>query len=219
MIKFNLQKAENMKLGSAIFPFIIALAYLLVLLPHQVTAQQFMSSVPSEAREIMRKTLAADGYLNEEMHSKFWQSLRSLKGSEGDLTIGMEFLKASMSMHNKIQKASWESIRLSWISESVVHTDELTQLTEDLASSVEENSPYEVGTANNAALMDGFETSFAQSMESINVILSAAAERKRYVETPAGHMSLSMELIDYVIANIDASFVRAERLFSPIWEE
>lgn len=208
-----------MKLRSAIFPFIIALVYLLVLLPHQVTAQQFMSSVPSEAREIMRKTLAADGYLYEEMHSKFWQSLRSLKGSEGDLKKGIEFLKASMSMHNEIQKASWESIRLSWISESVVRTDELTQLTEDLASSIEENSPYEVGTANHAALMDGFETSFAQSMESINIFLSAAAERERYIETPTGNVSLSMDVIEYVLANIDSSFDRAERLFSPTWEE
>jgi hypothetical protein len=208
-----------MKLKKIVNPLIIALACLLVLFPHIVLAQQFMNSVPNEARKIIQQTLAADGHLNEEMHSQFWQSMRSLRGTEEELQKGMELLKASMSIHNQIQKASWESIRLSWTNENVVRTDELTQLTEDLAISVEENSPYEVGTDNHTALMNGFETSFAQSMESINVILSAAAERKRYVETPTGNMSLNMNLIEYVIANIDSSFDRAERLFSPTWEE
>lgn len=204
---------------NTIHPFIIALAFLLVLLPSQVSAQQFLDTVPSEAREILRQTLAADGQLNEEMHAQFWQSLRSLKGSEEELQKGMELLKASMSIHNEIQKASWESIRLSWTNERVVRTSKLTQLTDDLASSIKKNSPYELGSDEHAAFVDGFESSFAQSMESIDVILSAAAQRQRYVETPTGDVSLSIDLIDYVIANIDASYRRAERLFSPTWED
>lgn len=208
-----------MKLRNTLYAFIIAFAYLLGLLPNSVLAQQFMGSVPSEPREIIRQTLAADGYLNEEMHSQFWQSMRSLRGSEEDLQNVMELLKASMSIHNQIQKASWESIRLSWTNERVVRAQRLTQLTENLANSIKEKSPYELGSDNHAAFIDGFETTFAQSMETIDIVLSAAAERERYIETPTGNMSLNMDLIEYVIANIDSSFDRAERLFSPTWEE
>ena len=192
------------------------LAFLLLIASTALSQQP--SNIPPEAQQIMRQTLAENGYLTEEMHSHFWQIVRSL-GEEEDINTGMTFLKSNLQLTKTFQTATWESMLLSWESNELRRTDDLIMMMDNFEDFIVENNPFPQGTSNHSEFSAAFEAEYRNSMRSVEAFLTAAANRRSYVTTPNGGFPLSKDMIQRVLDNIDSSFSRIDRLFDPQWRD
>lgn len=174
--------------------------------------------VPPEAQQILRQTMAENGYLTVEMHAEFWQILRSFRNDEAVLT-GMSFLRSNLSISEAIQAATWKSMLLSWESNEPIKTEALKIITDELDKFLLENNPFSKGTNNHREFARSFEASYRQSIKSVEAFILAASKRQSFVNTENGRFHLSKSMIERVLTNMEDSFDRADRLLDPQWRE
>lgn len=181
-------------------------------------SSQMSPYIPQGAEEILRKTMAENGYLTEEMHIQFWD-LAGSSGNEDDLRVGMEFVRSNLVLTKALQTGSWESMLLSWESREVIKTRALEVMADNLDKFILENNPFPSDTAQHREFAEGFESEYLSAMQSIDAYLLAASKRQRYVNTPSGRFPFSKAMIQRVLRNIEGSFERADRLLDPEWRE
>lgn len=182
------------------------------------SASQQTSDIPFEAQQILRQTLAENGYLTEAMHTKFWRIVRSL-GTSDEIETGITFLRGNIDLTQAVQRATWESTLLSWQAEEIIRTASLEMLTENFDKFMLEHNPFPKGSRQNSEFTDAFEAEYRNSMQSIDAFLIAAAKRQQYVETQNGMIPLSKSMIERVLTNMEASFGRLDRLLNPTWND
>ena len=175
-------------------------------------------SVPPEAQQILRQTMAENGYLTEEMHSEFWQIVRSL-GNDEEVQTAMKFLTSNLSLVEAFQAATWESMLLSWESNELKKTETLKMMTDNIDKFMLENNPFPKGTSNHSELARSFEASNRQSIKSVEAFILAASKRQSFVNTANGRFPLSKSMIERVLTNMEDSFDRTDRLLDPQWSE
>ena len=175
-------------------------------------------SVPPEAQQILRQTMAENGYLTEEMHSEFWQIVRSL-GNDEEVQTAMKFLTSNLSLVEAFQAATWESMLLSWESNELKKTETLKMMTDNIDKFMLENNPFPKGTSNHRELARAFEASNRQSIKSVEAFILAASKRQSFVNTANGRFPLSKSMIERVLTNMEDSFDRTDRLLDPQWSE
>lgn len=120
-------------------PFLIGLVVCLVWInTTSLLSAQAFDPVMSEAEQILETTLAIDGHLTREMHSRYWEIIDSIS-SEGEVDVLMiEFLQGAAKAGLAIQRELLQSAQKSWAEQRVVKSDELERLLNDFAQYVVE---------------------------------------------------------------------------------
>jgi hypothetical protein len=136
---------------------------------------QASPSVPPEAQQILRQTMAENGYLTKEMHADFWQIVRSL-GNDEEVQNGMVFLRSNLSVSQAFQAATWKSMLLSWESNEPKRTEALKMMADNFDKFMLENNPFPKGTSNHSEFTRSFEASYRQSIQSVEAFILAAAK-------------------------------------------
>ena len=183
-----------------------------------VSAQAF-DPIVSEAGQILETTLAIDGYLTREMHSRYWQLIDSMSpDSKRDVRM-IEFLQGAAKAGLAIQRELLQSAQKSWAEQRVVKSDELETLLSDFTRYIVESPPFEAGSQEYQEMLRTFEIEHEQNLQFIEVMLESAALRADQISSPHGSVPFGIELIETNISQLDEIFHRLGLLLQRDWVE
>ena len=148
--------------------------------------------------EIYRITLAADGWLTEDMYREFWTTVPAADRSNPEVK---KFLERAGVQALIFQRETWESIKLSLQAGRVIKSPDY------------ESAKANVLSSSMAALA---REQVATGIKNAEGFIDAAATGKPFV-TPRGTLYVTDELVSKTIAGIDASFCRIKQLSNSTW--
>ena len=201
-------------------PFLIALLLCLVWIniTSLVSAQAF-DPVMSEAEQILETTLAIDGYLTREMHSRYWELIDSMS-PEGKVDMRMiEFLQGAAKAGLAVQRELLQSAQKSWAEQRVVKSDELERLLNDFAQYFVEWSHFDANSQVHREMLRTFEIEHEQNLQLIEIMLESAAGRADKISSAYGSIPFGIELIETNISQLDEIFHRLGLLLQRDWVE
>lgn len=146
---------------------------------------------------------ASDGYIDQSLHDEFWDLMPS--GFEDE--IGREIARmltgdVAQHRHNFIEE-SWLSARASLEAGRLVRSPGYLAAREAVL---------------NASSNPGYQATIAESVENGDMLIEAAATG-RPLQTRSGPMYVNLDLVEEVVASIEASEERVRRLIRPEWDE
>ncbi|MGD1037766.1 MAG: hypothetical protein ABR878_11350 [Roseiarcus sp.] len=161
----------------------------------------------SRQTDILRITMATDGWLSRTMHQEFWDEappeLRDNKQMQVTFAQLMqdEFLQAEI-----FQRETWNSAKLSVQAHSVVRTTGYLEAKKKGYSSalLQNNSDAQAG--------------LIKARDNAEAILLAAANRTP-MQTARGTFYVTPELVDMVMSGLDAAICRMKRLMHIDWND
>jgi hypothetical protein len=171
-----------------------AFTVLIVLLANAAQADE-MSPRQSE---IFRVTLAANGWLTEDMYREFWAAVPAADRSNPEVK---KFLERAGGQALIFQRETWESVKLSLQAGRVIKSPGY------------EAAKATVLSSSTAALA---REQVATGIRNAEGFMDAAATRKPFV-TARGTVYVTDELVSQTVAGIEASFCRLQQLGNPTW--
>ncbi|SRR6266545_281479 len=154
-------------------------------------------------REIFKTALRVDGTLTEEMHNEFWAPFRERARSEAELAdlATAVMSKDSLALAQRYQRAVWESARDSYTAGKVVRHRVVDDLEREMTQAA---SPKARGN---------LRRSFSKTSE----LLEAAASHSSLKVEGRGEIAINPTTIAQVLAGMDGSVSRLQRLLNPFW--
>lgn len=159
---------------------------------------------------------AVDGQLTREIHEAFWNELRSSVDPEyiPRLTATM---RANLSGTEAYALETWRSAKLSSENKTPIKTLALISIENSLTEEFGQTLGFPKGTNEYDTAMKAFNAS--DTFEKVNELLRAAASDD-YISSPAGEATqITSDLINSVLAGMEASNQRVKRLLDPVWRE
>lgn len=152
--------------------------------------------------EIVQIVLNSDGYITEDLHSEFW----SLAPAEivHDEKMRNQFLKLMREQFVyalQFQREVWASMRASLDSGKVSKTAHYSHTKNQVLSTAPSEAKRQT----------------RQSINNAEGMIRAAATKSPF-QSARGAFYITHELVDKVLAGLDGSFSRANRLITPTWE-
>jgi hypothetical protein len=157
------------------------------------------SKLSPRQNEIMRTTLAADGWLTEDMHREFWAQIPV--ADRWNPAEGM-LLEQIVAEGLDFQRETWKSVMLSLQAGRVIRSPKY-----DAAKTSMLASPA------SAMLREQNATGIKNAESLMN-----AAANKSPVVTPGGTFYVTDELVGQTVAGLEAAHCRWQQLVNPSWE-
>ena len=176
-------------------------AVLITLSSPFVQAQSTAEPPTAELVSIMRSVLPVDAELNEDTHRRFWALLSSLPRSDQETFVS---LIGKMSVHDlRRQRAMWQSIQLTLKQKAVAVAPEYHAANQRMREAMVARK---LSTAR-----------FDEQVAAFDAHLAAVAAGE-----PISHggrqVVLDQAMVDQVIAGIDGSYDRLQRLLEARWQ-
>ena len=149
--------------------------------------------------EIIRTTMAADGWLTEDMHKEFWAQVPPSVRSNSET---IKFLTQVIGEGINFHRETWESVMMSLQAGRVIKSPGYEAAKADILAS----PTAELLREQNAA-----------GINSAERLISAAANKVARLVTPKGTLYITDELVAQTIAGLDASICRMKQLVNPSW--
>lgn len=188
------------------------LAILLFIIATNVNAQ----GIPQKVEDILKQTMAADGYLTQVMHQEFWAEVRKL-GSPQEIQLLKKTLNVSVLGAQEYQKELWDSAKISYENKRVVKTERLIQLERELPIMFEKSLAFPKGSPNYQQAMLAYKQRMKISMDNSARLLNSAAKRSPMTSAQGQVIPLDINMINTVLANLKSSFSRLQNLLREDW--
>ena len=162
-------------------------------------------ALTADQREILRLTLAADGYLDQDMHRKFWNDVsEETIDDPGELAILRDHARSIGTQGIRWQREAWKSIRLSLEAGKVVKSSDYETVKLEFVE-------FALGIGAPADVIE-------QGVSDAEGMLLAASEGRSYF-SPAGEIELDAGAVSLVLANMEVIFTRFDKLLNPVWQD
>jgi hypothetical protein len=172
--------------------------------------------IPPKVQTILKQTMAADGYLTQQMHKEFWNEVRRLNTPQ-EIELMKKSLDVSIIGIQEYQKELWESAKISYENKMVVKTQRLIELETELPIKFEESLALPKSSDNYRQAMNSYRQQMKISMENSKRLLDAAAKRSPVTSAQGQSIPLEIIMINTVLSNLDSSFTRLENLLNENW--
>lgn len=156
---------------------------------------------------VVERVLHAEGYLNGDLHRRFWSALPTGLSTPGpERARFLERLRRTLSVGMRYQRALWASIEASRAANRVVRIAGYDQAKLEAAALARE-----AGRGN-----ADFALQTARSLTIADQMLRAAANNTPVV-LPSGVIDMSPESVAGILSRVDAAMTRVDRLADPSW--
>lgn len=173
---------------------------------------------PSNIQNILAKVMASDGYLDNQLHREFWTEMEG-SGSPEDTLKLVNMLKLNMLLAQEYQNEAWKSVLISYRSQTVVRTDRMIAIDEEMLSIFTKTIPFPTGSSQYKGVLRGYAQQGLIKDESTKKLLTAAAERGSLKMPGKDDFVLDEESITSVLDSLSASFLRVQNLLDKNWSE
>ena len=168
-----------------------------------VFAQADKQGLSAKQLEIIRTVQSADGYIDQKIHDEFWDSMPEfMRRADGQKYLTKLFAQVGEARQNFMLQ-SWLSTKASLDARQVVRTQGYLDAKAEA-----------LGASDNP----GYQSKIRESIGSAERMLSAAASGEP-LDVHGTKTFLTLDLIDHVLASIQASESRVAKLINPTWEE
>lgn len=182
--------------------FWFGLLALLLLSPTQPHANE--DELTPRQQEIIQTVFSGGGFITEALHKEFWASLpRQLHENEAIKNDYIKNIDRVVASGTRFQRETWASMKASLEAHRVVKTIGLDQAKQNVMN-VSQNPVYVREARKN--------------ISKVAVMLTAAANGTPY-QTSQGPMYITPELVNQVLAGLDGSIARFQRLLQPKWKQ
>tara|TARA_R110002012_G_scaffold138838_1_gene295721 strand:+ start:2012 stop:2605 length:594 start_codon:yes stop_codon:yes gene_type:complete len=164
---------------------------------------------------ILHQTLNVDqGEITKQMHEDFWNDVPSKeKVAEFMETTGIFALLAKSGL--EYQMELWKSALISFQNQQVFKSEKYLNAKDSMHELLELSLTNIADENERQIVIDQNKTSMANS----DNLLVSASERKNMQSIQGPIIELSEERIIFVIANLEKSFARVDKLINPKWED
>ena len=151
--------------------------------------------ISPKVQMIIRQTVAADGFLTEQMHREFWREVNQL-GTPSEAEQAKRLLNSHLLMAQEYQKEVWGSAKISYESGRVVKTQRLRQLEVEMPLDFEASLPFPKNSENYRQAVGSYKKGNAVSMENSKRLLVAAAKHTELTSVQGQVTPVDMQLIE-----------------------
>lgn len=167
-------------------------------------------------QNILRQTMAADGYLTKTMHDQFWDELTS-HTSEADVDKIIQSLKLLLLPAQEMQKEIWGSVQISYQSRRVVKTQRLIEMQKEQMALFKKSLSFPEGSKEYELNVSEYKVQMEISRKNTQLLLEAAAAHKPMTSVQGQVINLDQNMITTVVNNLDTSFKRLNSLLNEKW--
>jgi hypothetical protein len=165
-------------------------------------ARAGMAQLIGRQSEILRATLAADGYLTEDMHRDFWAVMPEALVSDAMSKQNWQRIMGTWGGDaTQFQRETWKSVKLTLNSRRVTKTPEF----DAARKAIIESTVYRMAPAQ-----------FDASLRNADLLLQSAAVGGPFT-TSKGQVYITPELVDETLSGLDAAYCRLQQLVQPRW--
>lgn len=173
--------------------------------------------IPPQIASLVKTVIAADGYITKDIHDSFWNEFRKIL-SQDELKKVIPTLKLQLIYEQKYQKALWESAQISYQAKSVIKTNKLIQMENELQNDFEETISFLPKDSNDyVTAMYTFKKAREKNDKDAALLLEGAAAHKEVTFNSVRAVMIDEALINTVLANLDSSIQRAQLLLEEQW--
>ena len=191
---------------------------ILVILLLIISTNLNATAMTPAVEDILRQTMATDGYLTHEMHQKFWTEIRS-HSDKKEIDLIINTLNLNILIAQEYQKELWASANISYINKQVVKTERLIQLENELPLMFEKTLHFPKGSPNYKQAMLAYNNQMEVSFDNSARLLNSAAARSSMTSAQGQHIPLDINMINTVLTNLKSSFTRIKNLFNENWSD
>lgn len=182
-----------------------------------ISVDAFGQGLTPIQQEILRYTMAENGYLTKEMHREFWSEIKSTASDDEITRVATEF-KSHILRAQELQKETWLSAKLSLENKEVMETARFREMADNAHKHYEESMSTFKGSRGYERTLSAGKERLDTSLENANRLLEIAADGGGMMETTEGPVMVDAAHIDRVLKGMKGSFQRASNLFDPDWD-
>lgn len=168
---------------------------------------------------IFTEIMPVNGYLSKERHTQFWEIINNLDIDQNKRESLLTYFKEAISRGQKLQKALWKCILISYKNQTVHLSNEYIKLLESYSNFDNWAEEYNLtpGTEEYLNFKNSFNASMGKTTKNQRLFLEAAARRDSTITQGDKYFQLDENSIENVLGNLNSSFDRLERLFTEEW--
>ncbi len=190
--------------------------FLFILLFSLTSFAQALDSTP-EMERIIKQVMQTDGEINKELHDKFWREINTSSKENSDKYT--KSMKLILIPAQEYQKELWKSALISYQNNTVVKTQRLMELDQQMSELFRKSLTYPPDSNEFKREAIAFEKGSARSKESAKKLLQAAANHKAFAELNGVEFYPDEDSINEILAKLQASFNRISKLMDRHWIE
>jgi len=191
------------------------LLILLLLVPIGASSQDLSPKI----QDIVRITMAADGYLNEETHREFWEEVKKLGTPEG-IKVATEVIQGSIILASEYQKETWTSAKESAINRKVIKTKRLIELEDEYPRKYKETMLKALPESQHEPAVQAFDNQVATVRKNTSNLLKASADKTSMLSVQGERTQvIDLNIINTSLTAIESSFERVTNLLDPNWKK
>lgn len=180
----------------------IRIGTLIALCSLTVHAAAQSDNLSARQHEILRISIASDGWLTEPMHREFWSAIPlAIKSDPKIVSSLVSELDRTSAIALRFQRATWTSIKLTLGAKRLIKVPEYEKSRSEILGSTQ--APHRAAVES--------------AVKNADAMLEAAATGKS-VNGPDGPFYVSEELADSAIAGLNGSLHRFRKLTNPKWQ-
>ncbi len=170
----------------------------------------------ARAEEILHRVMAADGYLDKQLHQEFWKELGKI-GSTESFNTAISKMRFHFLIAQEFQREGWRSALLSYRSSTVVKTKRMIEMEKEMVDHVKKIIPYPKGSYQYKEFLRGFNEQQSLAKKRTERLLWASAKNKTFKLPGREDFVLNEQSINFILNNINASFKRIKNLLNKDW--
>lgn len=196
------------------------LLILLLLVPIGASSQDLLVDLPPKLQDIVRITMASDGYLNEETHREFWEEVNKL-GTPEEMEVAIEILESTTKLASEYQKETWASAKESATFRKVIKTKRLILLEDEFPKKYKEIITKSLPTSQGLSAVRAFDRQFKSVVLKNTSNLLLASANRTTMNSVQGEQTpvIDLNLINTSLTAIESSFKRLTNLLDPDWKK
>lgn len=168
-------------------------------------------------KQMIHQVSASNGWIDRTIHERFWTFIRKKVGNEKALALA-NTLKKTLLSTQELQKENYKSALLSFDNKKVTKTKRLTILENSMLSNFEKTLPYPKGSKESKVALDAFIKENKSNERSSKSFFNAAANHSVWHKS-GGSVKVTREMFVRTLNGIDASYIRVNQLFDPVWKK
>ena len=175
--------------------------------------------MPPKVEEILRITMAADGFLSGDTHKEFWDEIDSL-GHPKEVREITVLLRSKFLLASEYQKEVWTSAKVSSLKGRVMKSQRTTDLETEYPKEFKKSFHESLPEPQYQIAAKAFDERFEIAKQNTSKLLLAAANKSSMTsaqgeKTPV----IDLYLIETSLSGIALSFSRLTNLLNRDWKE
>lgn len=177
----------------------------------------YSQSFTHEQALVLQQVLTEDGYIDKEMHRRFWTEIPVF--SKEEWIPLQKWLISQTTFLHEYQKELWESVMISQVYGKVVKTGKLIELEGELDQRINEKVPFSKNGTDYSAFSNSFVSQLEISKKNAGVMLQSITNKEPLTDVRGEAVILDELFIKNMLGQLDSSFIRLKALLDPAWAE